>query len=505
MNRSVYRFALSAKVALLLLASAFWAVTHTSASPQATISQVAPNLGPTHIPVLITIHGTDFPINFSATLSRPGQGPVPIVVDLLNEQAVSDSELLAVVPAGIAPAEYKLSLLDEQGNVLTSLDAAYTAVSAESSDDLFANSYDFAIHPIGNLQVGRPVTLALTVHRLGGQTPLRQVPVSFYEGENLTDPVTQGNLLGTGVVPLIQPNGTAVATFTAPPNQAGTFQLYAVIDPADSVAEVTNANNIVSRTVTVRPAGAPVIAPPTPSFTINDSSRLTRDRTVRFDLAFGTTQPETTLPRSVIFVEYIFNQSVSSWVPVQHSGWLPVPVASNNFPWELADHPGAHYIQVWAADLLGNITPKPALEFINLVPDVVDILTDEGHLYRLPLTQGTQLRVRLTPVAGDPDLYVWAPDSTLVGTSQTTDGVDEVAFTATQTGLHQIEVDGAAAGQYKLEIIFLNNNRAPEAPLPFRPKGRFQPYFAPSGEPNDSADVPAAPTHFLSLPVIKRS
>lgn len=505
MNRSIYGFAVSAKAALLLLVFVLGAAASTFASPQVTISHVLPNIGSNQIPVLITIVGSDLPATFSATLSRPGQGPVPVVVDLLDEQAVSSTTLQAVVPAGITPAEYTLSLLDEQGNVLATLDAAYTAVSPDNSDDLFANSYDFAVQPIGNLQVGKPVSLSLKVHRLGGQTPLRQVDVSFYVGENLTDPVTQGNLLGTDTLPLIQPNGTAVASFTSPPNQAGTFQLYAVIDPADSVAELTNDNNIVSRTVTIRPAGSDIITPPTPGFTINDGSRFTRDRVVRFDLNFDTTDPANSLPRSVIFVEYIFLQSAGSWVPVQHSGWLPVPVASNGFPWELYDHPGAHYIQAWVADHLGNITPKPALNFINLVPDVIDILTDEGHLYRLPLAAGAQVQVRLTPLAGDPDLYVWAPDSTLVGTSQLVGQVDQVTFTATQSGMHQIEVDGATAGQYKLEVVFLNNNRAPETPLPFRPKGRFQPYFAPTGEPDDSADVPTAPTHFLSLPVMKRS
>lgn len=502
-RRSIYGFALSAKMALLLLVSILWAAASTFASPQATISLVLPNVGSNQIPVLITIHGNDLPANFSATLSR--SGPVPIMVDLLNEQAISDTELQAVVPAGIEPAEYNLSLVDELGNLVAALDGAYTAVSPENSDDLFANSYDFAIQPIGNLQVGRPVTLSLKVHRLGGQTPLRQVAVAFYEGENLTDPVTQGNLLGTAVLPLIQPNGTAVASFTAPPNQAGTFQLYAVIDPTDSVAEVTNNNNIVSRTVVIRPAGGENTTPPTPGFTINDGNRLTRDRTVRFDLNFDTSDPTTSLPRSIIFVEYIFLQSANGWVPVQHSSWLPVSAANNSFPWQLYDHPGVHYIQAWAADQSGNVTPKPALELINLVPDVVDILTDEGHLYRLPLLEGTQLQVAVTPVAGDPDLYVWAPDSTLIDTSQATDGPDEVVFVATQSGMHQIEVDGATAGQYKLEIFFLSNQYAPETPLPLRPKGRFQPYFAPSAEPEDSADVPAAPTYFLSLPAIKRS
>ena len=505
MNRSIYGFAFLAKATLLLLVFVLGAVASTFASPQVAISHVLPNIGSNQIPVLITIVGSDLPATFSATLSRPGQGAVPVVVDLLDEQAVSSTELQAVVPAGITPAEYMLSLLDEQGNVLATLDAAYTAVSPDNSDDLFANSFDFAIQPIGNLQVGKPISLSLKVHRLGGQTPLRQVGVSFYVGENLTDPVTQGNLLGTAVIPLIQPNGTAVASFTSPPNQAGTFQLYAVIDPADSVAELTNDNNVVSRTVTIRPAGSDIITPPTPGFTINDGSRFTRDRVVRFDLNFDTSDPSTSLPRSVIFVEYIFLQSAGSWVPVQHSGWLPVLVASNGFRWELYDHPGAHYIQAWVADQVGNITPKPALEFINLAPDVIDILTNEGHLYRLPLAVGAQIQVRLTPLAGDPDLYVWAPDSTLVDTSQLVGQVDEVTFTATQNGMHQIEVDGATAGQYKLEVVFLNNNRAPETPLPFRPKGRFQPYFAPTGEPDDSADVPAAPTYFLSLPVIRRS
>lgn len=69
MNRSIYRFALSAKAVLLLLVFVFGAAASTSASPQVAISHVLPNTGSNQIPVLITIVGSDLPATFSATFS----------------------------------------------------------------------------------------------------------------------------------------------------------------------------------------------------------------------------------------------------------------------------------------------------------------------------------------------------------------------------------------------------------------------------------------------------
>jgi len=64
--------------------------------------------------------------------------------------------------------------------------------------------------------------------------------------------------------------------------------------------------------------------------------------------------------------------------------------------------------------------------------------------------------VTLTPVWGDPDLYVWPPDwqaGRPPWVSNRSDvQVDEVAFAAPVSGVYQIEVYGYTAAQYQLSI-----------------------------------------------------
>lgn len=469
--------------------------------PQTTISHITPNFGSNAIPVAVTILGTNFTEDTKPVLTDPNQEVG--FVDLVNVNVVNETVIRAWVPANIAPITYDLLVIDEIAETTAVLERAYTAVSSNESDDLFVHDYEFWVSPPAGPQVSQPATIGIRVHRLGGFEPLIDVPVAFYEGENLQDPVNEGRLLGETSIKLLEPNGSASVSLGVLFRTEGARQIYAVVNPHSEILELSRLNNVATRHVTVQPEGNST-TPSIPHVTINNGNLATRERTVSIDLQFDTS-PNNSTPRTLYYREYVFIQSAQSWVPVKQSGWLILPGNATDFSWELHDTPGIHYMLVWTADANGNISTQPGRQFINYLPETSTLLTNEAHLYRWPLQSGEKLQVRITSLSGDADLYTWNPDGSSAGSSQTTDPIDEVIITATQSGMHQIEIDGTVGGQYQLEIIPLaKNKQSMTSSLSSRPKGRVQPYLLPPDDPDNNAPLPNAPKFFLNLPIIVR-
>ena len=103
-----------------------------------------------------------------------------------------------------------------------------------------------------------------------------------------------------------------------------------MIDPANTVAETYEDNNIVHRTVTVLSAAADQVAPHVDSFMINSGSLATVDRTVKLNTTASDPEPGSGV-KSLLFVEYEYSQAANQWVPAQTSGWKDYATAHANF------------------------------------------------------------------------------------------------------------------------------------------------------------------------------
>ena len=68
------------------------------------------------------------------------------------------------------------------------------------------------------------------------------------------------------------------------------------------------------------------------------------------------------------------------------------------------------------------------------------------------LREGRSYRVVVTPVEGDPDLYVYDPQGSLVNSSSTM-GVEEVEFQADSTGYYLVVVLGAPSVEFQLQVV----------------------------------------------------
>ncbi|HMN31329.1 MAG TPA: CARDB domain-containing protein, partial [Caldilineaceae bacterium] len=103
----------------------------------------------------------------------------------------------------------------------------------QCADDLFANTYELWSEPAAP-RANAETKLHLLVRRQGGKQPLSNVLVRFYLG----DPKSGGAALGDGSIALLSPRSKDNTTGVAwTPPSAGAYEIYAVIDPENAVAE----------------------------------------------------------------------------------------------------------------------------------------------------------------------------------------------------------------------------------------------------------------------------
>ena len=307
------------------------------------------------------------------------------------------------------------------------------------------------------LRSSETAALGLRVHHQGGKQPVTTT-VRFYEG----NPEAGGALIGEAETPLIatrDSENTGAVSWT--PDTEGSYDIYAVIDPDDLVKELPPAsaenNNVLYRTFTVLPPSPDGAPPRMDNFTINDGA----DRTSVPDVQLDAEASEMDIPNqsgvsTIRYEEFVYNEGAEDWVLVQHSNWLDYDGFHTDYPWSMLDSPGVHYIRAWVADGASNISATPAMDFINHVPvDSTEHVAANGtNLYRRYLEAGDRLTVCVTPVNGDPDLYVWPPDWRDGAWSSVNNNLTEdlVSFEAPDSGVYQIEVYGYTAADYRLEI-----------------------------------------------------
>jgi uncharacterized repeat protein (TIGR01451 family) len=459
------------------------------------LTSVTPAHGPNDMPITIDIYGANFAPHPTVTL-RLTDTVVPVEGVLF----VNGSRLRGIVPVYIAPGVYTMTVTNPDGRSGV-LSNAYEAVEAAVSDDLYANHADFWLRPASVRQGSAAPWLGLTVRRQGGAANLTNIAVGFYVG----DPLAGGTLIGTGIVPSLSPGGVATTTVLwTPLPSAGTYVLYAWIDPAGAVPEDNEANNIISRTVTVLPP-LPDSTPPTvDSFSVNGGASNTSNPQVSMNVSAHDNAGGSGVA-SVLYVEYQFVQSGGGWVAVADSGWLPYALASTNYPWLLQPEPGVRYLKAWVADGAGNISLLPEAQMINYTPLMAYVAQGQVHIFRQYLSAGQSLQVRLSMSHGDADLYVWSPVGALVGYSWA-DNPEIIEFTATASGVYQIEVEGWTGAYYRLEIIQVTTLQM-QAMSMLRPlRGRSEPFIMPDDTPGEDVGLPSAPVtqYLVYLPLVMR-
>lgn len=421
------------------------------------ITSVEPGRGLNDVATGVYIHGSGFAAPISVTLGSTQ----------LAEAAVLSPQLIhAVVPAGLAPATYDLIVATPAGRAVAY--GAYRVLDAATVDDLSSSPEWLWTEPVP-MRVGYTGSgVGLNLQRLGGKSTLDTVIVEFRLGGS------QGTVLGRGWTPPVAPfSMTATSPVAWAPQTAGQYQVCAIIDPDNRVSETDETNNVTCRTVTVLRLTTDTAPPVVDRFVIAGDAPTTPSITVTLDVtATDYPIPGASGLQACKFVEFEYSLGAQRWVPIQQSDWAAYAAAHSDYPWLLIPTYGMRYMQAWCVDYAGNIALQPGVDVINLVPSVQEgYVGQQGVVvYRMYLVQGQAFTAHLTPLDGDPDLYIWGSGGQLWSSNNAAGLDDTVVFNAPVAGTYQIEVHGYTAARYRLTFgAQMNRVRAQAAdskPLP---------------------------------------
>ena len=412
--------------------------------PAPAISSIDPVMARNTFANEINIYGNNFQeesvVSIEVSQRSQVQGSQAIQ---LASTFISATHLRALIPAGQEVGVYDVIVSNLEGNPAT-LSNAYTVLGAES-EDLFGNSYGLLTSP-SPLREGDSAQISLVVQRQGGSETLTDVAVHFYLG----NPNRGGTLIGTGTVASLAANSSGTTnnvTWDVP--QAGSYRIFAVIDPDNQVSEAAEDNNMVRRRVSVLPAAGDTTPPTIDDFTINGGASQTTDQTVELSISASDPEEPSTGVQWLYVIEYEFNQSTGLWLPAQRPGWQSYQRSLN---WALLPSSGLKFFQIWVADGAGNIS-RPRVAWINHLPASETLPTGSSRFYLYRLNAGDSMTARVTPVSGDPDLYVWSPQAGTFWYSFNLDlAIDKVSFTAPVNGIYIVEVYAYQATEYNLTV-----------------------------------------------------
>lgn len=412
-------------------------------TPTPQVLSLRPDRGRSDLPNDINLYGFNFAVGVSIQMADT---PQPTPVDLTTAR-INATHLRAVVPAGLTPGVYDVTVRNIDNSSHT-LPDAYTVFEV-TNDDLYGYGYELWTDPL-TVRQGDAAHIGLVVHRQGGKKVLQNVEVRFTVGAAWPN----GTLLGDGTILLLSPRSSDSTSRVAwNPDAPGSYVLYGVIDPDNEVVEALDSNNVVSRTVTVLGPAADEIAPHVDTFDFSGSEN-TAEPLIRLNTAASDPAPGSGVA-SLLFQEYEYSQGAGQWVPAQNSGWLNYESNRANYPWTLLPTAGVKYLQAWASDGQGNVSLFPFKGFVSYIPPSDSVGLDQGRVYRFSVNTGEQITAQVMPISGDPDLYVWPPDaetrppkvSNLSGNA-----AESVIWEAPVSGVYQVEVYGYSAAQYQLTV-----------------------------------------------------
>ena len=391
----------------------------------------------------------------------------------------------AVVPANLPSGTYTVTAANP-GTLPFYLPDGYTVVDA-GLPDLAVTDEDIWFDPLPVRQ-NQVTLLGVNVRRSGGEQTVSDISVAFY-----LDTIAIANRLGTMTLPPLEPGNNVidVALISWTPLITGTHTVYAVVDPDNEFVEGSEANNRAAWNVTVLPPQSAVDnTPPTiQQLSVNNGEQTTTSPAVTLTIS-ATDQG--TEAASIFLVERTYNSTARQWIPLQQTGWITYTAS---YPMTLSPVGGVHYLQLWAADSVGNVTTTSLQAPINYLRADDSVRSGQTRLYRIRLAVGDTLTANLLSGSGDPDLYVWSPNGGLAGISNQYGTTPEaiVLNNVPTAGVYQFEVYGYGTEDSRYTLSFsgavrtASQHTTTNKPLPTSPA------VAPSAAPAGQQALPLAP------------
>lgn len=464
--------------------------TSTPAANAPSINELLPDQGQNDLPNEINLFGRNFQADSRVSLNLGSQAGTNVP---LESTFISATQLRVVIPAGLLAQTYDITVNNSDGTQGT-LANVYIVTDAPQDDLL---SYDTQLWSVpAALHAGDEAQIGLHLYRQGGTETLSNVKVNFY----LRDASASPQLIGSGEVPLLAPSSsshTTAVNWTVP--AAGDYTLIAIIDEANDISEADESNNVLMREITIMAAAEDVTPPSVDRFTINGGATETAQQDV--NLSITASDPTGATPssdvESLFIIEYEFNQSLKQWIPANLSDWLAYSASPSTYSWSLLPSAGVKHLQVWARDGAGNISLASRSAMINYVPTSATLATGLSHFYAYHLSAGQTITAAITPISGDPDLYIWPANGaenafSINGESE----VDQATFTATVDGTYLLQVHAYQRAQYSLSVTIGNSKAKSHRNQQVQGKTPLSaPRLAPDELPQDlTYALPSTPT-----------
>jgi len=449
-----------------------------------SLDEVRPHQGRTDWVNEVNVYGEN--LDVAAVLSLVQTIPVPTTIPLSATQ-LSATHFQAIIPAGLDAGSYNLRVENPDGGQAT-LANAYQVVDP-SADVLYGYSDELWTGPTTS-RTYEETQMGLVVHRAGGSAALTNVDVDFYDG----DPDAGGTPLGTGTIITLPPNSyTSTTSITWRPDAEGFHEIYARVNVTTPVT--------VHRSVWVLPQAPDMIPPTVDSFTVSGGATDVSTQNVTLSISASDNAGGTGVGW-IYITEFDWNSNLGEWVVVAESDWLDYTGTPMSHGWTLTWHPGAKNLVAWAADRAGNISPVGKVIWLNFIPPAISINQGQIQMYGYWRNAGQTLSAQVTPVLGDPDLYI-GNSSGWLGSSINDGTVPEnVSITVPSTDLYTVAVYGYTTARYGLSAgtTAMQATTSPLAKVPLEP-----PVLPNSqGAPQQRALPPAPFGYEIYLPLVVR-
>ena len=459
-----------------------------------SLDEMRPNQGRADWANEVNIYGEN--LNVGAAFNLVQTTPVSTTIPLSATQ-LSSTHFHAIIPAGLDAGSHNLRVENPDGGRAT-LANAYQVVDP-SADVLYGYSDELWTGPTAP-RTYEETQMGLVVHRAGGSADLN-VAVDFYDG----DPDAGGTLLGTGTIIALPPNSyTSTTSITWTPESEGFHEIYARVN-ATAQRGQTSSPVTVHRSVWVLPPALDLIPPTVDSFTVDGGATDVSTQNVTLSISASDNEDGTGVDW-IYVMEFEWNANLGEWVPVAESGWLDYTGTPMTHAWTLTWSPGVKNLVAWAADRAGNISLSGKVVWLNFVPPAISINQGQVQMYSYWLNAEQSFSVQVTPVLGDPDLYVgnssgWLSSSINEGTA-----TEDVTIVVPTTDLYTAAVYGYTTARYALGVTAaVAQASAPQITSPLI-KEPIEPPVLPNGQPaSQQRALPPAPFgHKVYLPLVVR-
>ena len=163
----------------------------------------------------------------------------------------------------MTPGVYDVTVSTAAGQVV--VHNAFHVLNAPKVDDLVSSPDQLATNPL-TVRAAHATTIEFAFQRLGGKFPLSGVTVAIR---------VNGVLLDNAWTPPVSPDSTASASPVSwLPPVLGDYEICAIIDPANVIAESDETNNTICKTITVLPVAVDMVPPVVDGFVIDHGAPI---------------------------------------------------------------------------------------------------------------------------------------------------------------------------------------------------------------------------------------